>query len=155
MDFNIRGETIVFLASINTGLIAGMIYDVYRVFRYYSKPKKILSFIEDLIFWLLISIVFFFTLIKTTEGVIRGFLFFGFLLGLAIYFKLISKYIFIIIKGIIRLILDLINEILNVITFPYKKLKNFTKKRVSKVVLLLKQWFSDMKKYFKIIIKKK
>ncbi len=155
MDFNIRGETIVFLASINTGLIAGMIYDVYRVFRYYSKPKKILSFIEDLIFWLLISIVFFFTLIKTTEGVIRGFLFFGFLLGLAIYFKLISKYIFIIIKGIIRLILDLINEILKVITFPYKKLKNFTKKRVSKVVLLLKQWFSDMKKYFKIIIKKK
>lgn len=155
MDFNIRGETIVFLASINTGLIAGMIYDVYRVFRYYSKPKKILSFIEDLIFWLLISIVFFFTLIKTTEGVIRGFLFFGFLLGLAIYFKLISKYIFIIIKGIIRLILDLINEILKIITFPYKKLKNFTKKRVSKVVLLLKQWFSDMKKYFKIIIKKK
>lgn len=155
MDFNIRGETIVFLASINTGLIAGMIYDVYRVFRYYSKPKKILSFIEDLIFWLLISIVFFFTLIKTTEGVIRGFLFFGFLLGLGIYFKLISKYIFIIIKGIIRLILDLINEILKVITFPYKKLKNFTKKRVSKVVLLLKQWFSDMKKYFKIIIKKK
>lgn len=128
MDFNIRGETIVFLASINTGLIAGMIYDVYRVFRYYSKPKKILSFIEDLIFWLLISIVFFFTLIKTTEGVIRGFLFFGFLLGLAIYFKLISKYIFIIIKGIIRLILDLINEILKIITFPYKKLKNFTKK---------------------------
>lgn len=155
MDYNIRGETIVFLASINTGLIAGMIYDVYRVFRYYSKPKKILSFIEDLIFWLLISIVFFFTLIKTTEGVIRGFLFFGFLLGLGIYFKLISKYIFIIIKGIIRLILDLINEILKVITFPYKKLKNFTKKRVSKVVLLLKQWFSDMKKYFKIIIKKK
>lgn len=155
MDFNIRGETIVFLASINTGLIAGMIYDVYRVFRYYSKPKKILSFIEDLIFWLLISIVFFFTLIKTTEGVIRGFLFFGFLLGLGIYFKLISKYIFIIIKGIIRLILDLINEILKIITFPYKKLKNFTKKRVSKVVLLLEQWFSDMKKYFKIIIKKK
>lgn len=155
MDFNIRGETIVFLASINTGLIAGMIYDVYRVFRYYSKPKKILSFIEDLIFWLLISIVFFFTLIKTTEGVIRGFLFFGFLLGLGIYFKLISKYIFIIIKSIIRLILDLINEILKIITFPYKKLKNFTKKRVSKVVLLLKQWFSDMKKYFKIIIKKK
>ena len=155
MDFNIRSETIIFLASINTGLIAGMIYDCYRVFRYYSKPNKILSFIEDLIFWLIISLVFFFTLIRTTEGILRGYLFVGFILGIGIYFKLVSKYIFSLIKGIIQLILDLINEILKIIIFPIRKLKNFTKKRTSKVVLLFKQWFSDMRKYIKIIIKKK
>lgn len=155
MDFNIRSETIIFLASINTGLIAGMIYDVYRVFRYYSKPKKILSFIEDLIFWLIISLVFFFTLIKTTEGILRGYLFVGFILGIGIYFKLVSKYIFSLIKGIIQLILDLINEILKIIIFPIRKLKRLIKKRTSKVVLLFKQWFSDMRKYLKIIIKKK
>ena len=98
MDFNIRGETIVFLVSINTGLIAGMIYDVYRVFRYFSKPNKILSAIEDFIFWLIISLVFFFTIIKSTEGILRGYLFFGFILGIGIYFKLISKYIFVFIR---------------------------------------------------------
>lgn len=155
MDFNIRGETIVFLVSINTGLIAGMIYDVYRVFRYFSKPNKVLSAIEDFIFWLIISLVFFFTIIKSTEGILRGYLFFGFILGIGIYFKLISKYIFVFIKTIIQLILDLISEIIKILTFPFRKLNVFTKKRVSKITILFQQWFSDMRRYLKIIITKK
>jgi hypothetical protein len=114
-----------------------------------------LSAIEDFIFWLIISLVFFFTIIKSTEGILRGYLFFGFILGIGIYFKLISKYIFVFIKTIIQLILDLINEIIKILTFPFRKLNVFTKKRVSKITILFQQWFSDMRKYLKIIIKKK
>jgi len=47
------------------------------------------------------------------------------------------------------------DEIIKILTFPFRKLNVFTKKRVSKITILFQQWFSDMRKYLKIIIKKK
>ncbi len=59
LEINLIDEFYIFLVSINYGLILGVIYDLYRVFRYYSKPKKILTMIEDFILWLIITLVFF------------------------------------------------------------------------------------------------
>ena len=86
---NLIDEFYIFLLSISYGLIIGLIYDFYRTFRYYSKPKKLVSFIEDLIFWLVITFVFFMFLVKRTDGIIRGFIVVGFVIGYVFYLKLI------------------------------------------------------------------
>lgn len=155
LEINLIDEFYIFLFAINYGLIIGVIYDLYRVFRYYSKPKRILSIIEDLILWLIITVVFFMFLVKNTNGVIRGFVIVGFLIGCTFYLKVISKYNFPVLIRIFKLILNLISEIIKVILYPLRKVSNFSKKRLRRIIILPKALFRDAKKYIKMTSKKK
>lgn len=155
LEIKLVDEFYIFLFAINYGLILGLIYDLYRVFRYYSKPKKILSVIEDLIFWLIITLIFFIFLFKNTDGIIRGFVIIGFLIGGVLYFRIVSKYSFPILIKLFRLILDLIHEIINIILYPVRKVFIFYRKTFGKISILMKSLFKDMKKYVKLISKKK
>ena len=60
-----------FGVSILIGMSIGMFYDFYRVFRRFSKPSKVMSYIEDLLFWMIICFIFFILLIKLTGGVLN------------------------------------------------------------------------------------
>jgi len=155
LEIALIDEFYIFLFSINYGLLIGFIYDLYRVFRYYSKPKKILSLIEDLIFWLIVTLIFFMFLVKNTDGVIRGFVIVGFLIGSFLYFKIISKYIFSLLIKFFKLILELIHEIISIIVYPLKKVITFFKKGFRRIHRLMKGVFKDIKKYIKLTSKKK
>lgn len=154
-QINIRDEFYIFLIAINYGLILGGIYDFYRVFRYFSKPKKLLTTIGDLLFWLIITLIIFVFLVNRTDGIIRGFVLLGFIIGYVFYIKAISKYSFLFLKWIFKLILDLISEIIRIITYPFRKVFNLFGKRVNKVGKIYKILLNDAKKYFKITRKKK
>lgn len=155
LEINLKDELFIFLLAIMYGGIIGLIYDLYKAIRYYTKPKKILSFIGDLIFWLIVTYMFFIFLFKYTDGIIRGFVVVGFLIGVYVYFKSISKYVFPILIKIFKLILRLIHEIIGIILYPFKKMNMFIKRRFRKVDFLIKGTFKDMKRYIKLIAKKK
>lgn len=155
IGLNLADEFYIFLMAINYGLIIGVIYDLYRTFRYYTKPKKGLSFIEDLVLWLIITFIFFAFLVKNTDGVIRGFVLLGFVLGSIIYIKIISRYNFPILIKIFKLIYNIINEIIRLIVYPFKYISNLFKPGVSKCFNLFSFVFKDIKKYSKIMSKKK
>lgn len=154
-QINIMDEFYIFLIAINYGLILGGIYDFYRVFRYFSKPKKLLTTIGDLLFWLIITLIIFVFLLNRTDGIIRGFVLLGFIIGYVFYIKAISKYSFLFLKWIFKLILDLISEIIRIISYPLRKIFNLFGKRVNKVGKIYKILLNDAKKYFKITRKKK
>jgi len=154
-EISLTDEFYIFLISINYGLIIGLIYDLYRVLRYYSKPKQIKSFIEDLLLWIIISIIFFIFLFRNTDGVIRGFVVLGFIVGFVFYIKIISKYNFPLLIKIFRLIFSVFNEIIHIIIYPYIVLKKFLKKVIKKILLIPKALIKDIKKYRKIFSKKK
>ena len=149
------GDLISFGISILSGLLIGIIFDVYRGFRYYSNPKKVLSTIEDFLFWVLIGILFFLLLVQITDGVLRGFVFIGAFSGGLVYMLIISKFIYPIIILIYKLILEMISEIIRLLTYPFRKISSFSKKRLKKVVLVPKILFKEMGRYKKIISKKK
>lgn len=148
-------DFISFGYAIVSGLIGGAIYDFYRVLRYYSKPKKVLSYIEDLLFWIILGFVFFIVFIKLTGGILRGYVFVGVLLGGLIYFLLLSKYIYYLIIHIFKLILGLVSEIIKVISFPFRKVFSFFRTKIKRLYLLPKIVFKDMERYRKIISRKK
>lgn len=155
VGFNLGDEFYIFLMAINYGLIIGVIYDLYRTFRYYTKPKKKLSLLEDLFLWIIITLIFFVFLVNNTDGVIRGFVFIGFLIGSIIYIKIISKYNFPILIKIFNLIFEIINEIIRIIVYPFKFILNILKPSTNKILNLFSFVFKDIKKYFKIMSNKK
>lgn len=154
-DFNIGDEVYIFMISIANGLLIGLIYDLNRIMRVSSKSKGIRLMLEDFLFWLITGYIFFMFLYRNTDGVVRGFIVAGFLIGFFIYLKSISKYSFKLLNKIFRLILGLINEIINLILFPFRKAKIFIRRKVLKWLKLPKIVFRDMKAYCKIIAKKR
>lgn len=137
-------DLVFFGLSILCGLFMGIIFDFYRTVRRFSKPKGILSYLEDLIFWVIIGVIFFGLLVNTTDGILRGFIFIGVFLGILLYMTLLSKHILSLFVTIFKLILKVFNEIIRIIKKPF-----------TKIVLLLKVYFKEMTRYSKMIFKKK
>lgn len=155
LQVDIVDELYIFLIAINYGLILGGIYDFYRVFRYFSKPKKILTAVEDILFWIIITLIIFTFLVNKTNGIIRGFVLLGFAIGYLIYFKAISKYSYSLLKIVFKLIFDLISEIIIVILYPFRRFSKFFGGKANKMGIIVKTSLRDSKKYFKITRRKK
>lgn len=152
---DIKDEFWIFLLAINNGLILGCFYDFYRVLRYFSRPRKLITAIEDILFWLIVTFITFKFFLNKTDGVIRGFVVLGFLMGFIFYLKIISRYSYSLLKKIFKLILELFNEIIRIISYPFRKMGTVIGKNSNKTLKLIKRTLLDGKKYIKITKKKK
>lgn len=155
MDNTLIIDVHIFLGSLYGGLIAGLFYDIYKTFRYFSKPSKWITYIGDLLFWIIMSLLFFYILVRVNWGEIRGYIILGFLIGVLIYKKIFSKFIYqacIRIGSILRKTLKKLG-----LTFIYPF--SYVKKRVYRPIKKIKNipiiLFKEAKKYKKIISSKK
>ncbi len=151
MDNSLKVQSYIFLTSIYGGLLIGTVYDLYKVFRYFLKPKKIATLIEDILFWIVITIIVFSVLIKSTWGELRGYIFVGLFIGAFLYFKLISKIVY-------SLLVKLFQLIISILSIPVNQIKKLAKpftRKVKKTNKVLKEMGKDTKKYISIISKKK
>ncbi len=158
MDTNIKIQFYIFLTSLYGGLIAGLAYDIYRVTRYYFKPKKVVTLIEDFFFWVGIALIFFYILNKSNWAELRGYIFIGFFGGGIIYLKIISKFLF---PSLIKFLNGLgfiFKKIINAIILPCKCIKKGLSpkfRKLKKMSRVPKEAVGEMKRYKKIISKKK
>lgn len=74
-----------FLASVLVGAIIGVIYDVFRIGRVIYSGGRIKLFFEDVLFFVMSSLVFTVFMFNATMGVIRMFAAFGTLIGFFAY----------------------------------------------------------------------
>jgi len=139
-------QAYIFACSVVGGIIAALLYDLFRIKRKTIKTGIIATYIEDFIYWVLVSIIMFLLLYFSNDGEIRGFIFLGALLGVVLYVLLLSRivtglilFIIKIIKKVIKLIIKILSIliftplkfILNIILKPFKfifkKLKRLIK----------------------------
>lgn len=155
MDNTLIVDLYMFFTASYGGLIAGLIYDLYRTIRYFLKPGKFISYILDLLFWIIIILFFFFILIKINWGEIRGFIVIGFFLGIIIYMKVFSKFILPICIKIVQYIYIFFSEIFSWVLFPLKFLKRKSTPTVRKMKNVPKEMIKEIKKHKRIISSKK
>ena len=74
-----------------SGIITGVLFDIYRLIRGFENPNKILTIIQDLLFWTLTSIVVFIFLMYTNEGYINFYVYVCLIIGAYLYLKLLSR----------------------------------------------------------------
>ena len=155
LDIDSSKEIYIFILSINQGIILGLLYDVYRVMRKSFKPKKISNLLGDVFLWIIITFIVFMFLLNHLNGIFRGFVFIGFFIGGMFYLKVLSYFIFPILFKTFKLILYLISEIIKIITYPFKKISIFLKKRKTKNKKIFSVFIKETRKYLKIVNKKK
>ncbi|HAE92493.1 spore cortex biosynthesis protein YabQ [Tissierella praeacuta] len=155
MDTSLMVELYIFLTAAYGGLIAGFIYDIYKTVRYFSKPSKIVTYIEDILFWTIIASVFFFILIKINWGEIRGYIILGFIIGAFIYLKIFSKFIYPICIKVGRIVREIIKRIVYLVFYPIKFFKSKSLPTVRKMKKISIELAKQREKYKKIISTKK
>ena len=169
MEGTIGQQLYIFLTTLYGGIIIGFIYDLYRIFRYFSKPKKIATMVEDLFFWIIIALISLFILIFSNWGEIRAYVFLGFISGAYIYSKMLSKIIITIMVHTIRFVVKYLKKSFDMIVYPFKLLGNIFytpyKKMIAKIKIIIhkikriiklpSRVLRDSKRYIKTILRKK
>lgn len=115
MNISVYQQSINLIVFILTGIIIGVLFDIFRIMRKSFKTPDIVTYIEDIIFWILTGLILLFTIFTFNNGEIRIYIFVGLLLGLCIYMLTLSKYF-------VKVNILIISAIKKVLYFPIKEI---------------------------------
>lgn len=114
-------QLLCLIAFTVTGLVIGVLFDVFRILRRSFKTADWLTTLQDILFWILAGSITLFSIFKFNNGEIRSYIFIGIALGVLIYMLTLSKYIVkysvIIIKFIKKIISYPVNLIFKIFNF--------------------------------------
>lgn len=106
-----------------SGLLIGLLFDIFRITRRTFKLPNIIIYIEDILFWILTGVIVIGTNVVSTDGQIRLYMILMLMVGSVIYFLIISKYF----MKINLKIIDFIKKIIKIILKPFHKIGTFLK----------------------------
>lgn len=129
----VTNQAYLFLIFIINGIIIGFIFDFFRIIRKAFKTADIVTYIQDLLFWILTGLIILYSTFTFNNGEIRIFMFVGILIGLILYMTLISSYIIKINVTIINFIKNILIKIINIILTPFKAIYNILEKTCKKI----------------------
>ena len=112
----------VLFFSLLSGVLIGVLFDVYRVLRGIRKSGNIFTFISDLLFWLLASIVVFAFLLYTSYAYIGIYVYLYIALGTYCYYKILSKPLIFLLLSVSKTSTKLIRTTKNYILYPFQLL---------------------------------
>ena len=128
-----------FFIFIVLGLIIALIFDLFRILRKKFNTNNIITYIEDVLFWIISGFLIISAVFKFNNGELRLYLFLGILIGIVMYMLLFTKFINLIflkiltpVQIIIDFFLSLFKKNYNFINKTIKKSKNKSKKTIQK-----------------------
>ena len=139
-------QAIIFLIFIILGIIIGFLFDIFRILRKTFNTPDIVTYIEDIVFWLLTGFLVLYAIFTFNNGEIRLFMFLAIILGCITYMLLISRFIVNTSVKILAKTIKIIKKIINIIFKPISIIINFFKKRFFKPISFI---IINFKKMFK------
>lgn len=158
----------LFLVFTLNGIFIGLLFDFFRILRKSFKTKNFVTYIEDILFWLLTGLSIIFSMYNFSGGSLRFFMFLGLGVGTVMYIltlsklviktsvfiiSIIKKIVSIILKAIITLLKILYNVLDKIIFRPlyllYIKVDSFFQKKSKKMtnkILRIKKIEKNVKK---------
>lgn len=83
----------VFYATIYGGIAIGILFDINRSLKNNFKFIKRISFIFDILFWILVTFIIFIVINATSKFELRYYHFIALLVGFILYYNTISKFV--------------------------------------------------------------
>ncbi len=144
-------QAYLFLIFVLDGFIIGLLFDFFRILRKTFKTSDIITYIQDILFWILTGLIVLYSIFVFNNGEMRIYIFLGILIGIILYVLLFSKYVIKINVFIINKIKWFISIILKIIFMPFKFIFNILKKSLLKPISFI---FINIKKDMYKITKK-
>ena len=124
----ITNQAYLFLIFVINGVIIGILFDFFRILRKSFKTPDFVTYIEDVIFWILTGLLTLYSIFVFNNGEIRFFMFLGIFIGIALYMLLCSTYIIKFSVFIINKTKKIILKIFNIIAYPINLIYKILKK---------------------------
>lgn len=155
MDKLLSTQLYSFFIFLITGVLLGMLYDIFRIIRKTFKISDIHTYFEDILFGILAGILLIFVTFVINKGVLRWYMFISLAFGLLIYSLTISKFFVMINVFLLKLFKNIIREIGKILFYPLKILISLIKKMFKKYHTFIVINIKKMKNNFKNIKKAK
>ena len=123
-------QTYLFIIFTIVGIIIGILFDIFRILRKSFKTKDIVTYIEDILFWILTGIIILFSMYRFSNGELRFFMIIGIIMGTLMYMITFSKYV-------IKISVFVINIFKIWILYPFKVLIKISKKIIFRPIFII------------------
>ena len=137
----VTNQAYLFLIFIINGILIGLLFDFFRISRKVIKTSNFVTYVEDILFWILTGLIVLYSVFTFNNGELRVFMFLGIILGTVIYMLSISSYI---IKINIKII-NIIKKIIKIILIPFLFVKSIVQRIFKKPITFL---FINTRKIF-------
>ena len=153
----VKNQAYLFLVFTINGILIGLLFDIFRILRKSFKTSDMITYIHDILFWILTGLILLYSIFTFSDGEIRFYMFIGIFIGCLIYMMMFSKYFIKINVKIITIIKKIIGIALSIIIFPINILFKFMKKIFFKpinfITINIKKSKSNCQKKLKNILK--
>ena len=119
MPLPIKIQFDIVLYALLSGLLTGVMFDLYRIIRGAKVPKFII-FLEDLLFWSLAAVIVFTFLLYTNYAFLGPYVYIFMLISLLFYLRFISSLVYKIEIEIIEKFNKVFRVIFKIIIYPIK-----------------------------------
>ena len=116
------------LIFIITGIVIGILFDIFRILRKSFKTTDFITYLEDIIFWILTGCIMLFSIFIFNNGEIRSYVFIGIAIGIISYMLIISRFF-------VKISVSIIKFIKKILSYPIKLIKNIFTKIILKPTL--------------------
>ena len=143
----VTNQAYLFLIFTINGIIIGLLFDIFRILRRSFKTSDIITYMQDVLFWILTGFILLYSIFIFSNGEIRFYMFLAVFLGSLIYMLIFSKYFIEINVKIILIFKNVIGKILAIIIFPIKikmqffqKIRRIFEKKVEIYIIRYLDW---------------
>ena len=84
-------QAYLFLIFSINGIIIGLLFDIFRILRRSFKTSDGITYIQDVLFWILTGLLILYNIWYFNDGEIRIFMFLGIIMGVLIYMSTLSN----------------------------------------------------------------
>ena len=116
----IFSQLYIFLIYIVLGIVIGIIFDIFRILRKLFKTPDLITYLEDIIFWIIAGLLLIFVIFKFSSGEIRIYNIIGLVIGSIFYIIVISKYFININVKIILVLKNIVKKFIIILMYPIK-----------------------------------
>ena len=124
-----QNQAYLFLVFSMTGVAIGVLFDFFRILRRSIKTSNIITYIEDVLFWILTGLLVLYNIWYFNNGEIRIFMFFGIILGVLIYMSTLSSIL-------IKIFSKILQTIIKILEVPFKTIIAIFKRVITAFVTI-------------------
>lgn len=135
----VEDQTLIFIVFTFTGILLGIIFDFFRVFRRTFNTIDFITYLEDILYWILAGIIVLYNIWFFNNGEIRFFMIIGIVMGAIIYSLLFSPILIKIETMLLTKLKNIIMFFYKIIIIPIEKIIKFFAFYTSKINIIAKK----------------
>ena len=133
-----QNQAYLFIVFSLTGVVIGILFDFFRILRRSFKTSNIITYVEDVLFWILTGVLILYNIWYFNNGEIRIYMFLGIIMGLLIYMLTLSNII-------VSLFSKILKMLIKILEIPFKTIISIFHKIITIIIKIFKKFTKKIK----------